>query len=115
MCFCPTTITAKRQVFAETQKHSAGVFLRLVPHRKHSGMNDDAAQITVEDDPAIHHGTAVPEKIQDTSSHFWAEPLVEVLFRYTRQQLFASLAVRVEALADIHGVGDVVVLVPEAQ
>lgn len=74
-------------------------FWDFVPHRKDSGMNDDAAQITVEDDPAIHHGAVVPEKIQDSGSHLWAEPLVEVLFRYTSQQPFASLAVRVKALA----------------
>lgn len=78
-------------------------------------MNDDAAQITAEDDPAVRHDAVVPEKIQHTRSHLWAEPLVQVLFRQHGQQPFASLAVRVEALADIHGVGDAVLLVPEAQ
>lgn len=99
----------------ETQKHKPAVFPRLAPYVKHSRLNDDAAQITVEDDPAVCRGTDVPEKIQDACSHLRAEPLVKVLFRHYGQQPFATLAFQVEALADVHGVGDAVLLVLEIQ
>lgn len=81
-----------------------------------SRLNDDAAQITVEDDPAVcRGGTNVPEKIQDACPHLRAEPFIKVLFRHHGQQPFATFAVRLEALADVHGVGDAVLLIPETQ
>lgn len=89
--------------------------LNLVLCWKHSGVNDYAAQITVEEDPAVRHGADSLEKVQNPRSHVRAEPLVKVLFCHHGQQASARLAVWVEALADIHGVGDTVLLVAEAQ
>lgn len=79
-------------------------------------MNEYAAKITVVDDPAVFYSAAlVPEKIQDACSHLWAEPVVEVFFCQYAQQTFPTLTVWIEALGDVHGVGNDVLLVLETQ
>lgn len=79
-------------------------------------MNEYAAEITVVHDPAVFYSAAlVPEKIQDARSHRRAEPLVEVFFRQYAQQTFPTLAVWIEALGDVHGVGNDALLVRETQ
>lgn len=79
-------------------------------------MNEYAAKTTVVDDPAVFYSAAlVPEKIQDARSRLWAEPLVEVFFRQYAQQTFPTLAVWIEALGDVHGVGNDALFIRQTQ
>ncbi len=80
-------------------------------------MNEDAAQITVEDHSAIFFCAAlVPEKVQHARSDLGGERLVEVIFRCQEiQQTSSGLASWIEALGDVEAVGNGVLLVLQTQ
>lgn len=78
-------------------------------------MNKYAAQITVEQHPAIFLSAAlVSEKVQNPRSDLRGEGLVEGAFRrHEIQETLSRLAAGIEALGDVEGVGNGVLLVSQ--
>lgn len=76
-------------------------------------MNKYAAQVTVEEHLAIFFNAAlVSEKVENSCSDLWGEGLVEVVFRCQEiQEAPSGLAAWVEAVCDVEGVGNAVLLI----
>lgn len=80
-------------------------------------MNEQAAQVTVEEDLAVFFDAALlSEKVQYACSDVRGEGLVEVISRrHEVQQTLPSLAARVEALGDVEGVSGHVLFILETE
>lgn len=81
----------------------------------HSSIHQNTGDVAVEENSAIFFSAALSEKVQHACSDLWGEGLVEVFRCYEIQQMLSSLAARVEALGDVEGVGDGVLLILQTQ
>lgn len=79
--------------------------------------DNKAAELTIEEHSAAFFSAAlVPQDVQHLRSCLRAESLRKALsLRQQAEQVLSGLAAGVETLGDVDGVGDDVLLVPEAQ